>query len=106
MTSNLLLLLLLLLPPSLQIQDRKMMIFGADVNHASVGSMKPSFVSVTGSIDVHGRKHVAVVRAQNPRKEVITDLQVKGGVVVVVVVVVVVTVHGDAIGDDTGLMAW
>lgn len=57
------------------------MIFGADVNHARVGSMKPSFAAVVGSIDKHARKHVAVVRAQNPRHEIIHELEVRNAFV-------------------------
>ena len=54
------------------------MVFGADVNHARVGSMRPSFTAVVGSVDKFARKHIAVVRAQSPRHEIIFGLQVSG----------------------------
>ena len=52
------------------------MVFGADVNHARVGSMRPSFAAVTGSLDSDARKHCAVLQAQSPRLEIIQDLTV------------------------------
>ena len=53
------------------IQKNRVMIFGADVNHARVGSMRPSFAAVTGSLDADARKHAAVLQAQSPRLEII-----------------------------------
>ncbi len=32
------------------VQKNRVMIFGADVNHARVGSTRPSFAAVTGSL--------------------------------------------------------
>jgi len=53
------------------IQKNRVMIFGADVNHARVGSMRPSFAAVAGSLDGDARKHAAVLQAQSPRLEII-----------------------------------
>ena len=53
------------------IQKNRVMIFGADVNHARVGSMRPSFAAVTGSLDADARKHAAVLQPQSPRLEII-----------------------------------
>ena len=58
------------------IQKNRVMIFGADVNHARVGSTRPSFAAVTGSLDADARKHAAVLQAQSPRLEIIRELSV------------------------------
>lgn len=64
------------------IQKNRVMILGADVNHARVGSMRPSFAAVTGSLDADARRHTAVLQAQSPRLEIIQVRkreQVQGG---------------------------
>eukprot|EP00952_Eustigmatos_sp_NYUAD-ZCMA_P003933 17223-Eustigmatos_ZCMA.PRE.1 len=53
------------------------MVMGADVNHARVGSDRPSFAAVVGSWDKEIRKHMATLRAQSPRLEIIAELQAR-----------------------------
>jgi hypothetical protein len=57
-----------------------------------VGSMKPSFAAVVGSLDKYVRKHTAILRAQNPRLEVISDLQASGRRLVMMMMVMMMVV--------------
>ena len=48
---------------------------GADVGHPGPGEQKPSITSVTFSYDVNATRYVALTGIQEPRLEIIQDLE-------------------------------
>ncbi|KAK2459477.1 hypothetical protein APHAL10511_008511 [Amanita phalloides] len=55
--------------------DAPTMIFGADVSHPGPGSQQPSVAALVGSLDQWYTRYVATTRVQDPRLEMIEDLE-------------------------------
>ena len=54
--------------------DKPTMVVGADVTHASPGSMAPSVSAIVTSMDKYACRYSTFLRAQPPREEVITEM--------------------------------
>ena len=48
---------------------------GADVSHPGLGSQQPSISALVGSVDIWYARYVSVTRVQDPRLEMIEDLE-------------------------------
>jgi len=51
------------------------MVFCADVSHPGLGSQQPSISALVGSVDLWYARYVSVTRVQDPRLEMIEDLE-------------------------------
>ena len=51
------------------------MVLGADVSHPGPGSQQPSVSALVGSVDRWYTRYVAATRVQDPRLEMIEDME-------------------------------
>ncbi|KAF8624328.1 hypothetical protein AX17_007156 [Amanita inopinata Kibby_2008] len=56
-------------------QNQPTMVLGADVSHPGPGSQQPSVAALVGSVDPWYTRYVAATRVQDPRVEMMEDLE-------------------------------